>query len=204
MLNFRFYIAILLVSIMMLLSGGSLYGQRMVINDEASNLWIEGRSNVNSFSCDANQDDVNSRRLAPSISTDTPQKDNLQVEISIQVEGFDCGKRRMNRDLFNALKADQYESIHFEYQSTDSVEYDENEDVYRVNVNGILTVAGESNKIQFTLNGYLMDNGTIRAKGETEIAMTDYKVDPPTAMLGLVRVHNLLTVHFDLIAAIVE
>lgn len=204
MQNFRFYIAILSTSLMMLLSGGSLYGQHMVIHDEQSNLRIEGRSNVNSFSCDANEYDVNSQRLAPAISTKTPQTDNLQIEIGIRVKGFDCGKNRMNRDLYDALKADQYDSIHFEYQSTERVEYDEAGDIYRITVNGILTVAGESNKIQFTLNGYLMENGTIRAKGETEIAMTDYNVEPPTAMFGLVRVNNALTVHFDLIATIVE
>lgn len=188
----------------MLLSGGSLFGQQMVINNERSNLWIEGKSNANNFSCDANQYDVNSQRLAPEFSSNTPNKDRLQIDINIRVKGFDCGKNRMNRDLYEALKADQYDSIHFEYESTERVEFEEAEDVYRITVNGLLTVAGVSNHIQFTLNGFLIDNGTVRAKGETEIAMTDYNVAPPTAMLGLVRVNNALTVHFDLTAAIVE
>ncbi|MEX2457268.1 MAG: YceI family protein [Balneolaceae bacterium] len=188
---------------MMLLSGGSLYGQHMAINDEQSHLWIEGKSNVNSFSCDANQYELNSQRLAPALETETPTTENLQVEISIQVKGFDCGKKRMNRDLLDALKADQYDSIHYEYQSTEDVEYDEESDIYRIIINGILTVAGQSNNIQLSMNGYLMDEN-IRAKGKTEIIMTNYNVEPPTAMFGLVRVNNTLTVHFDLTAAIVE
>lgn len=203
MLNFRFYIALLFILLMMLLSGGSLYGQQMIVNDEKSNLWIEGRSNVNSFSCDANQYDVNSQRI-PAIKPETPNEDNLQIEVSIQVDGFDCGKNKMNRDLYQALKADEYETIHFEYQSTEGVDFNEEKNEYRITVNGILTVAGESNNIRFSMDGYLMDDGTIRAKGDTEIEMSDYNVEPPTAMFGIVRVKNTLTVHFDLTAAIVE
>ncbi len=204
MQNFRSYITILSVFLMMFLSGGSLYAQQMVVHTEQSNLWIEGRSNVNSFSCDANQYDVNSQRLSHAIETENQDTDRLKVEINILVKGFDCGRSRMNRDLYDALKAEQYDFIHFEYQSTEGVEYEEETDIYRITVNGVLTVAGESNTIQFTMNGFIMDSGYIRAKGETDIAMTDYNVDPPTAMLGLVKVNDKLTVHFDLTAAIIE
>lgn len=188
---------------MMFLSGGSLYGQHMAVDDDKSSLWIEGRSNVNTFSCDANKYDVNSQRI-PAVYPENSATDNLQIEVSIQVKGFDCGKKRMNRDLYEALKADEFKAIHFEYKSTEEVEYDEESDVYRITVNGLLTVAGETNNIQFSMNGFLKEDGTIRAKGDTVIEMTDYNVEPPTAMFGIVRVNSTLTVHFDLTAAIVE
>jgi len=204
MQNFRSYITILSVFLMISFSGGSLYGQEIVIDKDKSNLWIEGRSNVNSFSCDANQYTVDSERLTSTIETEYREADKLKVEISILVEGFDCGRSRMNRDLYDALKADQHDSIHFEYQSSENVEYEEETGLYKITVNGVLTVAGQSNTIQLTVYGSLLDDGTIRAKGEKEIAMSDYKIDPPSAMLGLVKVQDNLSVHFDLTVEIIE
>jgi hypothetical protein len=48
--------------------------------------------------------------------------------------------------------------------------------------------------------GYFLNDGRLRAMGSKAIKMTDYNVEPPTAMLGLVKAENELTVHFDLIA----
>jgi len=48
------------------------------------------------------------------------------------------------------------------------------------------------------LDGNFLDDGRIRVTGKKEIKMTDYDVEPPTGLFGLVRAEDELTVHFDL------
>src|SRR5690625_7512634 len=39
------------------------------------------------------------------------------LELKIPVLGFECGKRRMNRDINRALKSDSHPFINFEYHN---------------------------------------------------------------------------------------
>jgi hypothetical protein len=43
----------------------------------------------------------------------------------------------------------------------------------------------------------LPENG-VGVSGSIEILMTDYGIKPPTALFGLVKVNNNVSVHFDL------
>ena len=71
-----------------------------------SSLRIEGRSNVNEFECISQTYSVS----ASVYSHDPPDLDenrfhgSIYLEVRIQVDGFECGSRRMNRDLQQALK----------------------------------------------------------------------------------------------------
>ena len=117
------------------------------------------------------------------------------------VEGFDCGKRRMNRDLYETLLSNRHPFISFEYKSTESINYSEETDTYTVTINGTLTVAGHTNNITFPLTAEIIENGKIMATGLVNLKMTAYNVEPPSALLGLVRVNDELTVHFEIFAS---
>ncbi|CAN5331303.1 hypothetical protein BH23BAC3_BH23BAC3_36150 [soil metagenome] len=112
MQHFRLYI--IPITILLFLMGGSVFAQDVIIDKEKSHLWIEGRSNVNQFSCRAAIYDT-------MVSAPVAEDDTLDVEVDIEVEGFDCGKRRMNRDLYEALLAEIHPYISFEYTSTESM-----------------------------------------------------------------------------------
>lgn len=179
---------------MMAALGGTAMAQQVSLDHEKSKLWIEGESNVNTFNCTAEQ--YESDIEPPS------GQENILVEVDVVVESFECGKKKMNRDLYDALHSNKHPHISFEYFSASSLEYIDTEDRYTMIVKGLLTVAGTSREIQFPMDASVSDDGTVRATGKTELKMTDYNVEPPTALLGLVRVDNELTVHFELVASI--
>jgi polyisoprenoid-binding protein YceI len=184
---------------------GSLYGQIEYIPQDNSRLWISGRSNVNQFECVAREH----RGEAIVFETTTLTGDTVSVDIDstkivieIDVEGIECGRSRMNRDLQNALKADDYPNITFVFDEIVSISDETgNSDTVELEVTGTLTVAGVTRVVNVHLTGYTLDNGRVRAAGNKKIRMTDFNVQPPTAMLGLVKAEDELTVHFDLIAA---
>jgi len=183
------------IALLMILSGGTVFAQEVTIDKDQSRLWIEGRSNVNEFRCQAATYDT-------MVSAPAAEDDTLDVEVDIDVKGFDCGKRRMNRDLHETLLSDTHPKISFEYTRTVELSYDENRDLYQLEVIGNLTVAGHTKIIQFPMQAVVLENGTLKATGQTELRMTDYNVEPPRALLGMVRVDDLLSVHFELLVSL--
>lgn len=177
---------------------GTLTSQVSYVPESDSRLWIEGRSNVNQFECNASRYDGDARIYE---NTENISDERATIKLEIDVKGFDCGRSRMNRDLQSALKADYFPKITFHFgEVTNLTEVANTENALQLEVRGTLTVAGVTREITFKMLGYFLDNGRLRAMGSKEIKMTDYNVEPPTAMLGLVKAENELTVHFDLIA----
>lgn len=195
---------------LMFLFGGVLSAQTVFEPHPDSRLWIEGASNVNEFTCHANNYRGEARVGPVSLTSvsipDPDRQDELfSIWIDIKVDSFDCGKNRMNRDLKNALKADQHPDITFVYIAARTISRpDENRDNYIVEVTGDLTVAGTTRTITFEAEGQYLGNGEMRAEGNKAIKMTDFNVEPPTGLFGLVKAKDELTVHFDLISMLKE
>lgn len=192
MRNVCIHITLILMTIGMACGTG--IAQNINIDRENSRLWIEGSSNVNKFQCSAAR--YNTELEPP--TTDTTTK----VEVDVAVEGFDCGKRRMNRDLYKTLLSGKYPFISFDYDSTESITYSQETDTYTMVVNGKLTVAGHTKQIQFPLTAELINDNKLKAIGSAALKMTEYNVEPPSALLGLVRVNDELTVHFEIVATL--
>lgn len=117
----------------LLLVAGGWYvarAQSRLVLESGSQLWIEGASTVNTFTC--HTEDVGgygvlergaAQGLHPSAVSGAPA---ARAEITVYVDTFDCGKKRMNRD---------------------------------------------------------------------------FEIDPPAALVGLIRAHDRIRVRFDLVAA---
>jgi len=65
---------------------------------------------------------------------------------------------------------------------------------------GHLYVAGEGRDLQFQVSGTDTGDGALRILGRVTIKMTDFGIQPPTAMLGLLKSKDEVTIHFDLMA----
>lgn len=166
---------------------------------EESRIWIEGRSNVDSFTCVAGKFLGEAWYNPRSDGTETDSA--LSLNIEIPVETLNCGRNRMNRDLYEALQGDKHNSIRFEYLQADLLTEEIGIDTpLRLRVQGLLTVAGTQREISFEAEGRLCGAGVVRVKGSKKILMTDYNVKPPTALLGLIKAQDELIVHFDILA----
>ncbi len=177
--------------------GEILSQNRFTPDEEVSRLWIQGSSNVNTFDCIAHE--YNGEAMVKDSSNyNSPEEDQeVSVEVVIDVEGFDCGKRKMNNDMKDALKADQYPNIRFVYKKAESSPDLPNNNYI---IHGELTVAGVTREISFIAEGDVSENGEMRVSGNKKIFMTDYGIEPPTGLFGLIKADDELTVHFDLTA----
>lgn len=130
---------------------------------------------------------------------------SLHVLLKIPVKSFDCRHSRMNRDMYEALRSDKYDYITFEFEDAEQLENNGSvsesffEDGYvPFRIQGVLNVAGVDRNVALLVQGRTEGEGRYRVKGRKEISMKDFEIEPPTALRGLIRAHDDLTVFFDL------
>lgn len=167
-------------------------------NVSGSTLKIEGDSTLHSWDADAEEFSVTlSVGRSWLDSMDEWSSDSVEnLKVVVPVDKIESGRSRMNRDLREALKAEDYPEIIFDWKE---ITLDENSaSEYRIlNVTGTLKVAGEKREIEFTAEAAL-DNGTINVKGSYELNMEYYGIDPPRALLGTLRTDKKVVIMFGL------
>jgi polyisoprenoid-binding protein YceI len=161
-------------------------------------IWIEGSSNVNEFICKSDRVKGHAR-----VTSNRDGTEETHVEVAVPVKGLDCGKRQMNRDMFRTLKADEHPEIQFELSHAYVVGLAPgNGNQYLIRVEGYLTVAGETRLIVFDAMGEMKKENRYSLTGRKDILMTDFGLEPPSALFGMVRARDELVVHFELLANI--
>jgi polyisoprenoid-binding protein YceI len=64
---------------------------------------------------------------------------------------------------------------------------------------GNLTMAGETKPVTLEASGKLLPNGDIQIELSKTLNMTEYKMIPPTAMLGAIKVGEVVTVKLNIV-----
>ncbi|MFZ2899499.1 MAG: YceI family protein [Saprospiraceae bacterium] len=119
------------------------------------------------------------------------------LEISVPVLSIKSSKGSiMDNKTYSALKSKEYSLISFQLVRVDGIE--KTTTGYKVKTTGNLTVAGVKKSISLTVDGKLLSDGSLNFKGSRALKMTDFGIDPPTAMMGAMTVGNDVTVNFDI------
>ncbi|HZB15108.1 MAG TPA: YceI family protein, partial [Chryseolinea sp.] len=63
---------------------------------------------------------------------------------------------------------------------------------------GNLAMGGATNQINLSISYKLLPNGELQLTGSKTFLMTDFKMQPPTAMMGTIKVGNEVLVTFDI------
>lgn len=156
-----------------------------------SRFWIDGTSTVSAFTCEA----------AEVAGSGLVEPGRLSARVAVPVEAFDCGIGRMNRDFREALRAEEHPEIRFELRSAEVLEAPAEPGGWaRLEARGTLTLAGAERAVLLRAEGRQLPDGRVRLRGRHVLRMTHFGLTPPTALLGLVRAHDVITVRFDLVA----
>ena len=162
-----------------------------------SRLWLEGDSNLHAWKCDANQIEPELRIDRP--SPEAPPTSVDRAVLHVAVAKIECGNGKMNDNLRKALKANEYPAITFVV--TDAEFFDAGSPgALEVLAKGNLYVAGNGRDLEFQVSGTDTGDGALRIQGQVTIKMTDFGVQPPSAMMGLLKTKNEVTIKFELVA----
>ena len=101
--------------------------------------------------------------------------------------------RLMDKKTHKALKSEEYPKIIFTLKAPQELTLVNGS--YSGVVKGELYMAGFRRDINLKLSGTL-ENNILSLNGEKSLLMTDYKMDPPTALMGTVKTGNEVVIHY--------
>lgn len=172
--------------------------KRYLINAE-SKLYLKGTTNVNTFTCNC---------------TDRFQPQWLEVEsqgtyaqfrragLRISTRDFNCHNRKIETDLEKALKAETFPYIGIElletWQNAQQVAAD-SRDWFNVKAKVKITITDVTKHHQILGKARRLGANRFQLTGEKSLQMTEFGIDPPHAMFGMIKVNDWITFHFDLI-----
>ncbi|MEZ4854260.1 YceI family protein [Flavobacterium sp.] len=177
-----FYIIIALV-----LFGFTSTDKTQVIISEKSQIIINGKSNINSFQCEYNQNLIKSQLFVTHY-----QKENkilLQgATFLIQTKGFDCAHRIITKDLQSVLKSNEYPNIKIEVNElkTSGVKIIATATITIANVKKTYHIPVTINPKNKNVNGILTLN------------INDFNLKSPKKILGLIKLNEEVSIAFDL------
>jgi polyisoprenoid-binding protein YceI len=103
----------------------------------------------------------------------------------------------MNSKINDALNSKKHPRITYKMTKVDKIT--ETAGTFRVTTSGVMSIAGVNQNVTLEAVGKILPNGSIEFSGNKKVKMTDYKVEPPTAMFGAMTTGDEVTLTFKVI-----
>ena len=152
-----------------------------------STVSILGTSNVHDWEMKATK--INSELTLNSA------KQITGLVVKIPVISIKSGKGIMDDKTYDAFDAKKNPTIIFQLTEASAIKLTDKD--AEITLTGNLSMSGETRKINFKTIGKITKTGDYQLKGSVPLKMTDFKMKPPTAMLGAMKTGDAVTVKFD-------
>jgi len=167
--------------------------------DPESKLFLEGSSNVVDFACHCTSSLQGGRGMIT-------EQDNgftfLNSVLKLPVQALDCGNRVMNKDMYEALAAEEHPFVEIQLLSVrahDHQLFGECHEWENLQARLMLKIAGEAREVIMHVRGTHLGYQRYRFVGAKPIYLTNFNIEPPRAMLGAIRVDDCIRINMDLV-----
>jgi polyisoprenoid-binding protein YceI len=116
---------------------------------------------------------------------------------SVEAKSLKSEHESMDNRTYKTINADKFPRIAYKLNSAVVTPIEKNK--YAIKATGELTISGATQTIVLNVTAIVNPDNTITCTGSQKIQLTDYKIDPPTFMLGAMKVKNDLTIQFNLV-----
>ena len=171
---------------LLVLTSTSVWAQKTYQSTEDSKVVVKGTSTVHDWESKVEEFSVE-------ITIDESDNESLSIQslkFIAEAKSVKEGKRIMDNKTKDALKAKDFPQITFTMSELGEVTAES------VAVKGTLTIAGVSNEVELTAS-YSTGN-LLTINGSYPLLMSDYGIDPPTAMMGSLKTGDEVTLEFEL------
>lgn len=166
--------------------------------ETSSRIWVKGTSSVRAFECQA---PVFTTRIVaaaaqPLTGVLAGEKTIDSVMLSVPSATLDCRNGTMTGHMKKAIRVAEFDSITFAVRDYALAASDSG---VSVTMNAALTLGGVTRDVTVEAFAAAGPDGMLQLTGKHELNMRDYGLKPPTLMLGTMKVHDKVTVGFDLL-----
>jgi len=124
------------------------------------------------------------------------------AQISLPVASLHGGNSGMDRDMRNALNAAQHPDITYVFETVQQAavlrDGGGRPTALKLCIVGKMNMAGVARPITMDMTVRRDARGHFTVHAQTSLLMTDFGVTPPSALLGLIKADDRVTVTFDL------
>jgi polyisoprenoid-binding protein YceI len=171
-----------------LMSGVALNAQVLKLNPKNFSMTINGTTNVHDF-----KTNVTLAKGEAVVNTTNKELQSLVVEVPVRA--IKSGEKLMDTKTYETFGVEKYPNITFKLVEVNSLRVDGSQ-VF-VTVTGNLTMAGVTRRISLKSTGNASKSGIFDFKGSVALKMSDFKMSPPTAMMGLMKVGDGITLNYN-------
>lgn len=179
---------VMLMTIVLLGFGAT--AQNYKLNNKASNIIVEGTSNLHDW-------EIKVEQMNGEIQTVFENGKLVKLEklkITIPGTSLKSGKGGMDKNTYKALDTDKNPNITYNLEKVDKIDYTSDAKCL-ITTQGKLTIAGASSTVKIVFEAKISE-GKIELVGNKELNMNDFGVDPPTAMFGTITTGEKVNVKF--------
>jgi polyisoprenoid-binding protein YceI len=163
-----------------------------------SRLWVDGTSTVRGFSCKAPvlEAAITTADGDAVVAVLAGKNAVTTVKLTVPIDKMDCGNGTMNGHMQKALKMKEFPAIAFQLET---YSLSKGDTATAGTLNGTLTIGGVAKAIALPVTLRQAPEGALRVAGIYELNMRDYQLQPPSLMMGTLKVRENVKVNFDLL-----
>ncbi len=195
---------LLMIGIVCLMGSTTASEKKRYQIESGSRLYLKGTSNVNSFICDC-EDQYAGQVLEVDRKGGYARFRN--VDLHIKSKNFDCHNRKIDHDMQKALKTEHFPFIKISlvdtWQDPKCLEA-EYKGWFDVQANVNITITNVTKLQSMPARARVLGPNRYQLCGQNALQMSAFDIDPPEAMMGMIKVNDWITFHFDLIILVDE
>jgi polyisoprenoid-binding protein YceI len=180
---------------------------RYGINPE-SVLSIQGTSNIHDWTSKANTINGEFSLMKAANDRNLPKNGKLveTLRLEVPVKSIESGRGPvMDGKTYDALKSEDFPNITFVIKENNITGITDNAaGKFALSVTGDLTIAGSTKLVSFNLNGQRIQGNSFRFEGSYSLNMTEYNIEPPTALFGQITTGEQVTIAFNLLIDVIK
>lgn len=162
------------------------FAQKTFTVDSKTQLTLSGTSSLHDWEMTSQV--ATGKVMAQTEGSKLAEIKSLLVEMP--AESIKSGKKAMDKNAYKALKTDQFKTVKFELKSATK-----NADG-TWNLNGVFTIAGTAKQVTVKAKETNVA-GLFGLDGSYSFKLTDYKITPPTALMGTVKTGDEVKINFN-------
>ncbi|HNP07585.1 MAG TPA: YceI family protein [Cyclobacteriaceae bacterium] len=175
--------------------GGVLVHRFIVL--PSSKITIDGKTNVNSFRCAITQY-VGRDTLVLQEGGRNKKPFFKKGYVGLEAARFDCGVQLMTNDFWKTIKYKEYPVVSIEFISFErTLQLTSGNDIFKGRMQ--ISLAGVTRPFEMNCTIEVEESGLIHFKGGRQFTFSDFNLEAPSKMMGLVKVENEIEVSFHLV-----
>ena len=171
----------------------------------ASELWLDGTSTMHDYESRSKEVTVELFRGpgaaqpadAAALMALIRSSEVLDVQFQVPVVSLRSDKAALDKNLRKAMKAEQHPNVYFAMKKYSVAPAAAAGDTVAIQAEGTLTVAGQERPVSLAARAYPAGEG-VWLEGSKKLLMSEYGIQPPKMMMGALKVHDPVTIHYRL------